>query len=64
MNIKMQLEDTKTTLTLNKEILFNFISQNKSDHSEMINILTNENNRLSEKINSLFNEKNLLEKKV
>ena len=24
-NIKMQLEDTKTTLSLNKEILFNFI---------------------------------------
>ena len=63
-NIKMQLEDTKITLSLNKEILFNFIAQNKSDHSELLKILTEENNRLSEKINSLFNDKNFLEKKV
>jgi hypothetical protein len=64
--LKSQLEDTKTTLILNKELLFKYISsQGGLDETNiLINELKDENTRLTEKMNILYNEKMAVEKKV
>ena len=64
--MKNQLEDIKTTLKINKELLFNYIISTNDDKNEskMLNDLKNENNTLLEKIDELLSEKRNLEKKV
>ena len=73
-NLKNQLEDTKTTLAINKELLFNYISNQSGQYkinsnkenvsNNIVKELYEENNRVTEKLNLLFNEKIVLEKKV
>jgi predicted nuclease with TOPRIM domain len=65
-NLKNQLEDTKTTLALNKELLFKYISSqaDMGESSSLITELKDENTRLTEKLNTIYNEKTNLEKKV
>ena len=60
------MDDTKTTLMINKELLYKYISQQtkNQERSELYNELQNENKRLTELTNSLYKEKILLEKKV
>jgi hypothetical protein len=64
--LKNQLDDIKTTLKINKELLFNYIlSTNDSNNEEnTLNELKNENNSLLEKIDAYLAEKRSLEKKV
>jgi hypothetical protein len=64
--LKSQLEDTKTTLILNKELLFKYISSQGGlgETAILINELRDENTRVTEKNNDLYNEKVTLEKKV
>jgi hypothetical protein len=64
--LKNQLEDIKTTLKINKELLFNYIlSTDESNNEEnSLNELKNENNSLLEKIDAYLAEKRSLEKKV
>jgi hypothetical protein len=64
--LKNQLEDTKTTLMINKDLLYKYISQqNKNqERMELYNDLVNENKRLTDMTNNLFKEKIGLEKKV
>ncbi len=64
--MKNQLEDTKTTLMINKDLLYKYISQqNKNqERMELYNDLVNENKRLTDMTNNLFKEKIGLEKKV
>jgi hypothetical protein len=75
-NLKNQLEDTKTTLIINKDLLFKYITgqmkgiqlsdkqPNKENNMNLFTELQEENSRLAEKINNLFNEKTIIEKKV
>jgi hypothetical protein len=65
-SLKNQLEDIKTTLKINKDLLFNYILSTNDDKNEtvMLNDLKTENNSLLEKIDSLLAEKRALEKKV
>lgn len=65
-SLKNQLEDIKTTLKINKDLLFNYILSTNDDKNEtqMLNDLKNENNSLLEKIDLLLSEKRSLEKKV
>jgi hypothetical protein len=60
--LKNQLEDIKTTLKINKELLFNYIlSTNDSNNEEnTLNELKNENNSLLEKIDAYLAEKKKL----
>jgi hypothetical protein len=64
--LKNQLEDIKTTLKINKELLFNYIQATNDDKNEekTLNELKNENNTLLEKIDAYLAEKRNLEKKV
>ncbi len=62
--LKMEMDDMKTTLRLNKELLFSYISQNKTDKDELYGEIRDENKRLSDKINQMFAERTILEKKV
>jgi hypothetical protein len=60
------LDDTKTTLMINKELLYKYISQ-QTKNQERFDLyceLQNENKRLTELTNSLYKEKILFEKKV
>lgn len=65
-NLKNQLEDNKTTLQINKELLFKYISQSSKNQEKnnIVSELQTENERMNDKINKIFNEKNQLEKKV
>jgi predicted nuclease with TOPRIM domain len=65
-NLKTQLEDIKTTLNINKELLFKYISKsNKSlDNKNVMKELRDENNRLTEKLDKIYMEKTEVEKKV
>jgi hypothetical protein len=65
-NLKSQLDDTKTTLMINKELLYKYIAQQTKNQEKMdlINELQNENKRLSELTNDFYKEKTTLEKKV
>jgi len=60
------LDDTKTTLMINKELLYKYISQQTKNQErfELYNELQKENKRLTELTNSLYKEKISLEKKV
>jgi hypothetical protein len=59
------LEDIKTTLKINKDLLFNYIqSTYQDDEIKNINELKIENNSLIEKIEVLLAEKRIFEKKV
>jgi hypothetical protein len=49
---------------LNKELLYNYIANNKIDNSEIFNEIKEENRQLIDKISNMFNEKTILEKKV
>ena len=62
--LKLEMDDMKTTLTLNKELLFSYISNNKTDKDELYAEIREENKRLTEKINQMFADRSLLEKKV
>lgn len=57
LTLKKQLEDSQTSLRLNKDILFTHFNKNKTDISSLLNDLKKENLRLSEKIAWLFSEK-------
>ena len=67
--LKHQFEDIKTTLSINKEMLFKLIQQtnpqieNKSDKN-IINQLKEENNKLTTKVEELFEERRNIEKKL
>ncbi len=65
-NLKNQLEDTKTTLMINKELLYKYISQQtkNQEKTNLFNELQNENRRLSDMTNTMYKEKITLEKKV
>lgn len=56
----------KTTLSINKDLLFKYIIQNtkSQEKNTIINEMKEENSRLTEKINTLFTEKTKIEKKV
>lgn len=65
-NLKNQIEDMKTTLEINKELLFKYISCN-NQQNEQINFMSefkNENLRLLQNNETLHKEKSLLENKV
>jgi hypothetical protein len=65
-NLKNQLDDTKTTLSINKELLFKYIAQQSKtqEKGSLVSELQEENKRLAERTEVLFNEKVTLEKKV
>lgn len=60
------MDDTKTTLIINKELLYKYISQQTKNQErfDLYYELQNENKRLTELTNSLYKEKILFEKKV
>jgi hypothetical protein len=62
--LKMEMDDMKTTLSLNKELLFSYISQNKTDKDQLYAEIREENKRLTEKINLMFADRSQIEKKV
>lgn len=63
--LKTQLEDMRTTLSINKDILYKHIGDSVTDHHEIIvTEVKSENVRLSQVIEELFKEKTALEKKV
>jgi beta-N-acetylglucosaminidase len=62
--LKMEMDDMKITLAMNKELLFNYISNDKSDKDELYAKIREENKCLSDKINQMFADRSLLEKKV
>ncbi len=67
-NLRSELDDTKTTLMINKEILYKYIAQGVKMGDEegvgLLEDLRDENRRLGDKIKSLFDERTVLEKKV
>ncbi len=64
--MKNQLDDTKTTLMINKELLYKYISQQtkNQEKKDLFNDLQNENKRLTDLTSSLYKEKTVLENKV
>jgi hypothetical protein len=63
--LKTQVEDLKTTLSINKEIMYKHIGSNsKESVNKLFDDIRNENNRLTELVNNLHKEKAVLEKKV
>ena len=64
-NLKTELADVKTSLEINKEILFkNLNIQIKDDKKNYLKQLKEENERLSNNISKLYEEKTNLEKKL
>ena len=64
-NLKSELKDIKTSLEINKEILFkNLNIQIKDDKKNYLKQLKEENERLSNNISKLYEEKTNLEKKL
>ena len=64
-NLKSELKDIKTSLEINKEILFkNMNIQIKDDKKNYLKQLKEENERLSNNISKLYEEKTNLEKKL
>lgn len=63
-NLKLELEDVKTTLKLNKELFYSYISQNKTDKDYLYDEIQEENKRLTKKIDDMFADRAMLEKKV
>ena len=62
--LKTQVEDLKTTLEINKKMLYNNIAKNSANHSNKIfTELKNENNRLSQLLSESKKENNTLQKK-
>lgn len=64
--LKAQLADMSTTLSINKDILFNHMLENnqKKDISEVLTELRLENERVSQKNLELNKDKEILENKV
>jgi len=64
--LKNQLEDTITTLQINKDLLFKYIAQEKtySEKNSLITELQEEHKRQTEQMNKIYNEKMALEKNV
>lgn len=65
--LKKQLEDSKISLQINKDILYSHIKSKKNDSEECESVLTalkKENERLNDKIAWLFTEKGELAKKL
>ena len=65
--LKKQLEDSKISLQINKDILYSHIKSKKNNSEEIQSVildLKKENERLNEKIAWLFNEKGELAKKL
>ena len=65
--LKKQLEDSNTSLQINKEILYTHLTSKKNNTEEFISTLSDlkkENERLTSKISWLFNEKAELAKKL
>ena len=57
--LKTQVEDLKTTLEINKKMLYNNIAKNSANHSNKIfTELKNENNRLSQLLSESKKENN------
>ena len=64
-NLKSELQDIKTSLEINKEILFkNLNVQIKDEKKNYLLLLKEENERLSKNISKLYEEKTNLEKKL
>ena len=63
--LKSELEDAKTTLEINKEILYKNLNEQINEQSQIIlNKLKDENDRLTKKLNELYQDKIILEKKL
>jgi hypothetical protein len=62
-NLQNQLEDTKTSLNLNKELMFKTIS-NSYKAETIFNDVRDENLRLTGLIQKLHEEKSIMDKKV
>jgi regulator of replication initiation timing len=62
--LKMEMDDLKTTLTLNKELFFSYISENMTDKDHLYAEIKEENKRLTEKINQMFIDRTQIDKKV
>ena len=65
--LKKQLEDSNTSLQINKEILYTHLTSKKNNTEEFISTLSDlkkENERLTSKISWLFNEKAELAKNI
>ena len=63
--LKTELEDAKTTLEINKQILYKNISvQSKEKEQNIFNNLKEENERLSKKCDTLYQDKLEMEKKL
>ena len=63
--LKIELEDAKTTLEINKQILYKNINlQSKDKEQNIFNNLKEENERLSKKCDSLYQDKIEMEKKL
>ena len=61
--LKTELEDAKTTLEINKQILYKNISvQSKEKEQNIFNNLKEENERLSKKCDTLYQDKLEMEK--
>ena len=64
-NLRNELQDIKTSLEINKEILFkNLNVQIKDEKKNYLKILKEENERLSNNNSKLYEEKTNLEKKL
>ena len=63
--LKNELNDAKTTLEINKEILYKNLNEQINEQSQIIlNKLKDENDRLTKKLNELYQDKIILEKKL
>ena len=65
--LRKQLEDSKTSLQINKQILYSHFDTKtdiSEDYKSMLSDLKKENQRLTDKINWLFTEKSELAKKL
>ena len=64
-NLKTELADVKTSLEINKEILFKNLNNNANEEiKNYLKTLKKDNERLTENISNLYKEKTELEKKI
>ena len=64
-NLKTELKDIKTSLEINKEILFKQLNVNiLEENKNYLKILKEENERLTKNNSILYKEKNELERKL
>ena len=58
------MDDLKTTLKINKELLFKYVNEGKKSENTLLTQVKEENTRLTKKIEELYEEKTYFEKKI